>query len=86
MTDGCYDMDGRCVNCGKLHPCRCEALRPCEHCGKPSDALFCSYGCKDADDAKHAQNEAESEYERVLESTFWGREDTTTDDGGEEDE
>lgn len=25
MTDGCYDLDGRCVNCHELHPCRCEA-------------------------------------------------------------
>jgi len=24
MADGCYDIDGRCVNCGKFHPCNCE--------------------------------------------------------------
>ena len=22
--DGCYDLDGKCVNCGKYHPCDCE--------------------------------------------------------------
>ena len=22
--DGCYDIDGKCVNCGKFHPCDCE--------------------------------------------------------------
>lgn len=24
MGSGCYDLDGRCVNCKKLHPCDCE--------------------------------------------------------------
>ncbi|GAH78762.1 unnamed protein product [marine sediment metagenome] len=24
MGNGCYDLDGRCVNCKKLHPCDCE--------------------------------------------------------------
>lgn len=24
MSDGCYDMDGKCVNCGQYHPCSCE--------------------------------------------------------------
>lgn len=24
MTSGCYDMDGKCVNCGQYHPCSCE--------------------------------------------------------------
>jgi hypothetical protein len=24
MTDGVYDLDGRCVNCKKFHPCDCE--------------------------------------------------------------
>jgi hypothetical protein len=24
MADGCYDLDGRCVNCGRYHPCNCE--------------------------------------------------------------
>jgi hypothetical protein len=23
--DGCYDIDGKCVNCGGYHPCSCEA-------------------------------------------------------------
>lgn len=21
---GCYDLNGRCINCGKFHPCDCE--------------------------------------------------------------
>ena len=21
---GCYDLNGKCVNCGEYHPCRCE--------------------------------------------------------------
>ncbi len=25
MGDGCYDLDGRCVNCKELHPCKCES-------------------------------------------------------------
>ena len=25
MADGCYDLDGKCVNCGQFHPCSCEA-------------------------------------------------------------
>jgi hypothetical protein len=24
MADGCYDLDGKCVNCNKYHPCDCE--------------------------------------------------------------
>jgi hypothetical protein len=24
MANGCYDIDGRCVNCGQYHPCKCE--------------------------------------------------------------
>ena len=24
MTDGVYDIDGKCVNCGQYHPCNCE--------------------------------------------------------------
>lgn len=24
MGDGCYDENGKCVNCGKFHPCDCE--------------------------------------------------------------
>jgi len=24
MTNGCYDIDGKCTNCGEHHPCRCE--------------------------------------------------------------
>ena len=30
MGDGCYDLDGKCVNCGEYHPCSCES--------KPFDA------------------------------------------------
>jgi hypothetical protein len=25
MSDGCYDLDGKCTICGKYHPCDCEA-------------------------------------------------------------
>jgi hypothetical protein len=25
MADGCYDLDGKCVNCGGYHPCKCES-------------------------------------------------------------
>ena len=24
MTDGVYDIDGKCVNCKEYHPCSCE--------------------------------------------------------------
>jgi hypothetical protein len=24
MPDGNYDIDGKCTNCGKFHPCDCE--------------------------------------------------------------
>jgi len=27
MGDGCYDLNGKCVNCGKLHPCDCEMYK-----------------------------------------------------------
>jgi hypothetical protein len=23
---GCYDLDGKCVNCGQFHPCSCEIV------------------------------------------------------------
>jgi len=26
MTDGCYDLDGKCVNCNTFHPCSCEGM------------------------------------------------------------
>ena len=24
MSDGCYDIDGKCTACGGFHPCSCE--------------------------------------------------------------
>jgi hypothetical protein len=24
MADGCYDLEGKCTNCGEYHPCSCE--------------------------------------------------------------
>ena len=26
MKDGCYNEDGKCVNCGQFHLCACEAV------------------------------------------------------------
>lgn len=28
MTDGCYDLDGKCTVCGEYHPCSCETEQP----------------------------------------------------------
>jgi len=29
--EGVYDIDGKCVNCGHLHPCECESEPECDH-------------------------------------------------------
>lgn len=25
MSDGCYDLDGKCIYCKEFHPCKCES-------------------------------------------------------------
>ena len=53
MSDGCYDIDGKCVNCGGFHPCSCEAEKPsCPECDGSNTfktTLFNDEGCNDCE-------------------------------------
>jgi len=51
MGDGCYDLDGKCVNCNKMHPCDCEMYKD-----KEEESLMSAVSNKNDDAVDRLEN------------------------------